>query len=42
MTKQVALEAQTRDGLGKEKAKKLRGQGLIPAEFYGKGTENLH
>ncbi|GBR76199.1 50S ribosomal protein L25 [Candidatus Termititenax persephonae] len=42
MTKQVALEAQTRDGLGKEKAKKLRTQGLIPAEFYGKGVENLH
>jgi large subunit ribosomal protein L25 len=42
MTKQVALEAQVRDGLGKEKTKKLRGQGLVPAEFYGKGVENLH
>ncbi|MDR2431933.1 MAG: 50S ribosomal protein L25, partial [Candidatus Margulisbacteria bacterium] len=42
MTKQVALEAQLRDGLGKEKAKKLRAQGLIPAEFYGKGAENTH
>ena len=42
MTKQVALEAQLRDGLGKEKSKKLRGKGLIPAEFYGKGAENIH
>lgn len=42
MTKQVALTAQLRDGLGKEKSKKLRGKGLIPAEFYGKGTGNVH
>ncbi|MDR1997429.1 MAG: 50S ribosomal protein L25 [Candidatus Margulisbacteria bacterium] len=42
MTKQVALDVQLRDGLGKEKAKKLRAQGLIPAEFYGKGAENVH
>ena len=42
MTKQVALKAQLRDGLGKEKSKKLRDKGLIPAEFYGKGTENTH
>lgn len=42
MTKQVALTAQLRDGLGKEKSKKLRAQGLIPAEFYGKGVENIN
>jgi large subunit ribosomal protein L25 len=42
MAKQVALEAEVRDGLGKEKAKKLRLKGLIPAEFYGKGAGNLH
>ena len=42
MAKQVALEAQLRDGLGKEKSAKLRAQGLIPAEFYGKGAENIH
>jgi large subunit ribosomal protein L25 len=42
MAKQVALEAQVRDGLGKEKSKKLRDKGLLPAEFYGKGTKNKH
>lgn len=42
MAKQVALEAAVRDGLGKEKTKKLRDKGLVPAEFYGKGVENLH
>lgn len=42
MAKQVALEAQMRDGLGKEKAKKIRAKGLVPAEFYGKGAKNLH
>lgn len=41
MSKQVTLEAEVRADTGKEKIKKLRQQGLIPAVFYGKGVENI-
>jgi large subunit ribosomal protein L25 len=33
------LEAKTRDGAGKGAARKLRGQGMIPAVVYGKHLE---
>ncbi|MFH0806355.1 MAG: 50S ribosomal protein L25 [Candidatus Brennerbacteria bacterium] len=35
------LKVQTRDALGK-KTKVLRREGFVPAEVYGRGTENLH
>ena len=35
------LHAQTRNIFGK-KTKNLRKQGIIPAEIYGKNTENIH
>jgi len=35
------LLAQKREILGK-KTKKLRSEGIIPAELYGHGTENVH
>ncbi len=37
----VQITAETRNTFGKA-TKGLRGQGLIPAELYGHGTENLH
>ncbi|MDP2650587.1 MAG: 50S ribosomal protein L25 [bacterium] len=37
----ITLKAQKREVFGK-KVKKLRQQGLIPAELYGRGVENLH
>jgi len=42
MAKQVTLEAEIRADQGKEKVKKLRWQGYIPAVFYGKGIENIN
>jgi len=42
MAEQVALEVQTRDGLGKEKVKQYRTEGLVPAVFYGKGAKNIN
>src|SRR5690349_21880906 len=33
------LEAKTREGAGKGAARKLRGQGLVPAVVYGKHLE---
>jgi large subunit ribosomal protein L25 len=35
------LTAEIREGVGKEKAKKLRSQGLIPAIFYGPRTQTV-
>ncbi len=35
------LTAEIREGIGKEKAKKLRSKGLIPAIFYGPRTESI-
>jgi len=35
------LRAEIREGVGKEKAKKLRAKGLIPAIFYGPRTEAI-
>ena len=37
----ITLKAQKREALGK-KVKKLRQEGMIPAELYGKGVENIH
>lgn len=37
----MELQVQTRDKFGKS-VKALRAQGLIPAELYGRGVENLH
>jgi large subunit ribosomal protein L25 len=37
----MELQVQKREKLGRS-AKALRAQGLIPAELYGKGLENLH
>lgn len=37
----MELAVQKREKFGKA-VKNLRGQGLIPAELYGKGVENLH
>jgi len=37
----VQLQAEQRVKLGKE-AKKLRAEGYIPAELYGRGVENIH
>lgn len=37
----VQLQAQERIKLGKE-SKKLRAEGYIPAELYGRGVENIH
>lgn len=34
------IKAEVRDGLGKEKSKKMRGSGKIPAVLYGHGKEN--
>jgi len=42
MVKQVILEAEVRADQGKEKVKKLRTKGMIPAVFYGKGIANLN
>ncbi len=39
--RQVAFEAEVREKTGKEVAKKLRRQGLIPAILYGPHTEPL-
>lgn len=39
--KEITLEAKKRTGTGKEKAKKLRRKGLIPAVVYGPGDEPL-
>ncbi len=36
------LKVYRREKLGKEHAKKLRKQGFVTAEAYGKGEENLH
>lgn len=35
------LTAEIREGIGKEKAKKLRAKGLIPAVFYGPRSETI-
>ncbi len=35
------LTAEIREGLGKEKAKKLRSKGLIPAIFYGPKSQSI-
>jgi large subunit ribosomal protein L25 len=35
------LTAEIREGMGKEKAKKLRAKGLIPAIFYGPRSETI-
>jgi len=35
------LTAEIREGVGKEKAKKLRSKGLIPAIFYGPRSETI-
>ncbi len=35
------LTAEIREGIGKEKAKKLRTKGLIPAVFYGPRSETI-
>lgn len=37
----ISLKAQEREILGK-KVKKLREQGLVPAEVYGRGFDNIH
>ncbi len=37
----IQLKAEKREILGKE-VNKLRREGLIPAELYGRGTENTH
>jgi len=37
----MELQVQTRDKFGKS-VKALRAQGLIPAELYGRGIENVH
>ncbi len=37
----ITLKAEKREVFGK-KTKNLRRQGLIPAELYGRGVENLH
>jgi large subunit ribosomal protein L25 len=39
--KEITLEAKKRTGTGKERAKKLRRKGLIPAVVYGPGDEPL-
>jgi large subunit ribosomal protein L25 len=36
------LTAEIREGIGKEKAKKLRAKGLIPAIFYGPKSQTIH
>ncbi len=36
------LNFQKRDGVGKEKAKKYRKEGKIPAVVYGKGEKTIH
>ena len=35
------LTAEIREGVGKEKAKKLRSKGLIPAIFYGPRSQTI-
>jgi large subunit ribosomal protein L25 len=35
------LKAEIREGVGKEKAKKLRAKGLIPAVFYGPRSQTV-
>jgi large subunit ribosomal protein L25 len=35
------LSAEIREGIGKEKAKRLRAKGLIPAVFYGPRTQSI-
>src|SRR3989304_731105 len=35
------LSAEVREGIGKEKAKKLRVKGLIPAIFYGPQSNSI-
>ena len=35
------LKAEIREGVGKEKAKKLRAKGMIPAVFYGPRSQTL-
>lgn len=42
MSKHITLEAEIRAEQGKEKVKKIRLKGLIPAVFYGKGVQNLN
>lgn len=37
----ITLKAEKREVFGKQ-TKRLREQGLIPAELYGRGVENLH
>ena len=37
----ITLKAEKREVFGKQ-TKRLRKQGLIPAELYGRGVENLH
>jgi large subunit ribosomal protein L25 len=39
--KEITIEARKRTGTGKEKAKKLRKKGIIPAVVYGPGDEPL-
>jgi len=36
------LKASLRDSLGRQRSKRLRVQGLIPAELYGHGQPNAH
>jgi len=38
----LKLKAQKREALGTKAIKDLRAKGLIPAELYGKGVENVH
>lgn len=39
---QVAIQAELRVKFGKGASHQIREQGKIPAEFYGKGQENIH
>ena len=38
---QIALKANVREGIGKEKAQKLRRQGLVPAVVYHRGEKSV-
>jgi large subunit ribosomal protein L25 len=40
-TVQLELSAKKRDQFGKQSAKQIRTQGLVPAIYYGKGIENI-
>ncbi len=41
-SKTVKLEMKLREVMGKEVTKKLRSEGCLPVEIYGKGFENIH